>query len=288
MKNRIVIADDDANLRDVLKLRCESLGLHVTLCSNGIDALTTISRDPPALIILDINMPAGDGVSVCKVLASNPNIPPVPVIMLSGRDDEDTIHECEDMGAHYFLKGADVWECLEPRICEILEIPCPSHENSPESSAENECAPKDSERTVLVIDDDLAIGQALTIKLAQYGIRVVHAQSGMQGYWVALKEQPRAIILDFNMPDGRGDYVLGRLKNHTLTRDIPVIVLTGQTRGGKTDFGLKRELDGLGAARFHLKPLNFDKLLVELREYLPLPATPIAEQRQVGAPVAAY
>jgi len=271
-KKRVCIVDDDAGLVSALKIRCEQLGLEVTTIDNGADAVITIARNPPDLVLLDINMPAGDGLSVCRVLAAHANLAPIPIIILSGRSDEETIRRCEALGAHYVLKVGDVWDWLRPRICELLEIEYDTvvMGDGSQPSAQAPTAP--SPPKVLVIDDDPDIGRALKIKLAAYGVEVLQAVNGMQGYWISLKQKPDAIILDFKMPEGRGDYVLGRLKSHSITKDIPVVILTGRTRGGRTDFGLERELMGLGAAKFLTKPLDFDALLAELRMYMTLPS----------------
>ena len=271
-KKRVCIVDDDAGLVSALKIRCEQLGLEVTTIDNGADAVITIARNPPDLVLLDINMPAGDGLSVCRVLAAHANLAPIPIIILSGRSDEETIRRCEALGAHYVLKVGDVWDWLRPRICELLEIEYDTvvMGDGSQPSAQAPTAP--SPPKVLVIDDDPDIGRALKIKLAAYGVEVLQAVNGMQGYWISLKQKPDAIILDFNMSEGRGDYVLGRLKSHSITKDIPVVILTGRTRGGRTDFGLERELMGLGAAKFLTKPLDFDALLAELRMYMTLPS----------------
>jgi len=272
-KKHVCIVDDDAGLVSALKIRCEQLGLEVSTIDNGSDAVITIARNPPDLVLLDINMPAGDGLSVCRVLASHANLAPIPVIILSGRSDEETIRRCEALGAHYVLKVGEVWDWLRPRICELLEIESDTLVSGVESQSLAQTPTESSPPQVLVIDDDLDIGRALKIKLGAYGIEVLHAANGMQGFWIALKQIPDAIILDFNMPEGRGDYVLGRLKSHSLTKDIPVIILTGRTRGGRTDFGLQRELLGMGAVKFLTKPLDFEALLEKLSAYLPAPST---------------
>jgi len=271
-KKRVCIVDDDAGLVSALKIRCEQLGLEVTTLDNGSDAVTTIARNPPDLVLLDINMPAGDGLSVCRVLAAHANLAPIPVIILSGRTDEETIRRCEALGALYVLKVCDVWDWLRPRICEMLEIESDAVVTGDGSQPSAQAPTEPSPPKVLVIDDDPDIGRALKIKLAAYGVEVVRAYNGMQGYWISLKQKPDAIILDFKMPEGRGDYVLGRLKSHSITKDIPVIILTGRTRGGRTDFGLEREMMSLGAAKFLTKPLDFDALLAELRMYMTLPS----------------
>lgn len=130
---------------------------------------------------------------------------------------------------------------------------------------------------VLVIDDDPDISRALKIRLADCGLNVVRAFSGMDGFWTALQERPDVIISDFYMPDAAGNYVLGRLRSHPLTQHIPFIILTGRSVGGQSDCGMERELRTLGADAYFTKPPDFGRIINELARYVPvthpLPAT---------------
>jgi len=76
----------------------------------------------PDLMILDINMPAGNGLSVCEMLATDPGSSAIPVIILTGRNDPDTIRRCHDMLAYYVLKCPDVWRRVEPVVFELMDI----------------------------------------------------------------------------------------------------------------------------------------------------------------------
>ena len=118
---------------------------------------------------------------------------------------------------------------------------------------------------ILCIDDDPEISKVLKLRLEPYGVEVLRAFSGMQGYWMALDCLPVAIICDLAMPDGEGNYINARLKAHPMTKDIPLIVLTGQKNPA-----LKRQLLSCGAAGYLEKPLVLDDLLGELRRYLDL------------------
>jgi len=119
---------------------------------------------------------------------------------------------------------------------------------------------------VLHVDDDRDLSEAMAARFEVYGIKVVRAFDGTGGVRTALSHQASAIILDYEMPNGQGDYVLGRLKDNPITRDIPVIMLTG-----KKDRFLERKLLGIGAARFFNKPVDFNELLDELRQHIDIP-----------------
>ena len=119
---RVLIVDDDSAITEVLTLRCQNLGLSVESASDGLEALTLIVKQPPDLVILDINMPAADGLSVAERLAQDNDLAPLPVIFLTGRSDEETVCRCKEHGAHYVFKDIDAWNQLKPIVCELLDI----------------------------------------------------------------------------------------------------------------------------------------------------------------------
>ena len=126
---------------------------------------------------------------------------------------------------------------------------------------------------VLVIDDDANLLLPLQLRLAPYQIDVRQAQSGMQGYWMALDSRPDVILCDMRMPDGDGSYIVGRLRSHALTRAIPIIIVSGESRPG-----IRRAMLGMGASAYLNKPVVIKQLLDELRRHLKLPDDPIEIQ----------
>lgn len=117
----------------------------------------------------------------------------------------------------------------------------------------------DGQPTVLCVDDDPNVSEAIARRLAAFGIRVLRAYDGLQGCWLAVTEKPDVIILDVAMPNGTGSEILDCLKSNDQTVHTPVIVLTG-----KTDPGLRRQMEKLGAARFLNKPVPLEVLLEEI------------------------
>jgi response regulator RpfG family c-di-GMP phosphodiesterase len=82
--------------------------------------------------------------------------------------------------------------------------------------------------TILCIDDDPQIPEAIGLRLNQYEVNLLSAGHGMHGFWLAMTNRPRLVITDVNMPQGAGDYVVDCLRRNSDTREIPIIVLTGQ------------------------------------------------------------
>jgi DNA-binding response OmpR family regulator len=119
--------------------------------------------------------------------------------------------------------------------------------------------------TILCIDDDPEITDALRIRFRKYDVDVLTAYHGMLGYWLATTEHPDLVITDLRMPQGEGKYVVECLRNNAATCAIPVIVLTGQ-RGAE----LSRELKRLDVEIVLTKPVLFDDLIAAAAKFVPL------------------
>lgn len=85
VKEKIYIADDDANIREGIKIFLESEGYRVAIFENGDLLFAQFCKDPCDLVILDVMMPGSDGFTICAKLRE---ISTVPIIMLTARDTE--------------------------------------------------------------------------------------------------------------------------------------------------------------------------------------------------------
>lgn len=129
-RKTVLIADDDPQLVRALAIRVKNLGLEVLTAFDALTALNEANETVPDLIILDVNMPAGNGLSVCEMLATDPGSSLIPVIILTGRRDKETVRRCHDLLAYYVLKTPNVWAEVEPILHEVLGIEKPLEEAS--------------------------------------------------------------------------------------------------------------------------------------------------------------
>jgi CheY-like chemotaxis protein len=118
----ILIADDDAGLIRLLRMVLEPLAIPIHETYDATSALTMIQRSPPSLVILDINMPGGNGLSACEMLKSDKNMARVPVIILSGLSDEATRNRCKQMGAHFVCKGPEALSEVKRLVVSLLAL----------------------------------------------------------------------------------------------------------------------------------------------------------------------
>ena len=107
----VLLADDDARLRQFLELELGEEGYTVRSCGDGIEALTQIRLEPPDLVILDWMLPDLSGVEVCQRLRATGL--QLPVLMLTGRDAVQDRVQALDAGADdYLVKPFSIEELL--------------------------------------------------------------------------------------------------------------------------------------------------------------------------------
>ena len=100
---RIVVADDDDVLRDLLVLNLEAEGMEVHAAADGAAALQQIAAHKPDLVVLDVMMPIHDGLGVLRAMRQEPLTASIPVVLLTARAASDDIADGWDAGADFYL-----------------------------------------------------------------------------------------------------------------------------------------------------------------------------------------
>jgi CheY-like chemotaxis protein len=121
-QHTILIADDDKGLIRLLTLSLQPLDVKIEEAHDAMYALTVIHKSPPDLVILDVNMPAGNGLSACEMMASDTRLSRLPVIILTGDSSDSTQMRCQRMRAHYVRKGPDAVHAVKSLVCSLLSL----------------------------------------------------------------------------------------------------------------------------------------------------------------------
>jgi CheY-like chemotaxis protein len=112
-KARIMIVDDDPDLRLALSVRLRANNFDTVNVCDGYSALAMALKETPNLIILDLGLPAGDGFAVLKHVKEYPALSCVPIIVLTGRDPGGNKKRSFESGAvAFFQKPADEAELM--------------------------------------------------------------------------------------------------------------------------------------------------------------------------------
>jgi sigma-B regulation protein RsbU (phosphoserine phosphatase) len=118
----ILIVDDNPSGLDILQARLSTQHYDLISATDGEMALTMIENRKPDLILLDVMMPKLDGIEVCKRVKSDPNLPFVPIIMVTARADSRDIVAGLDAGADEYLTKPYNHAALVARVKSMLRI----------------------------------------------------------------------------------------------------------------------------------------------------------------------
>ncbi|HEU0014336.1 MAG TPA: diguanylate cyclase [Longimicrobium sp.] len=119
---RILVVDDIPDNVEILDARLSSRGYIVDTAADGEQALQRIYAEPPHLVLLDVMMPKLDGFEVSRRIKADPELPFIPVILVTARDQpEDIVHGLESGADDYIAKPYNFPE-LEARMRAMLRI----------------------------------------------------------------------------------------------------------------------------------------------------------------------
>ncbi|MBI5653796.1 MAG: response regulator [Chloroflexi bacterium] len=168
----ILVVDDDASIRELLRQELEAQGYRVRQARDGREALAEVKRARPDLIILDVMMPELSGFDVAAVLRNDPETLTIPIVILSVMQDKERGYR---LGVdRYFTKPMDT-QVLVHEIGALL-------------------AQGASHKKVLVVDEDAATVKTLADALQSQGYTVTAAYTGNEGIERAVAEQPDLVI----------------------------------------------------------------------------------------------
>jgi DNA-binding response OmpR family regulator len=102
-KVRILIIEDDADFLFMLRMHLSAAGYEVRVAEDGVAGGRALLEHPPDLIVSDVYMPFLDGFQLLSLIRSDADTATIPVILLSGRCDGDTMAKAVELGAADFL-----------------------------------------------------------------------------------------------------------------------------------------------------------------------------------------
>ncbi|MDZ8095619.1 MAG: PAS domain S-box protein [Nostoc sp. DedQUE05] len=173
-RKTILVVDDDANIRELLRQQLENEGYNVREGKDGMDAIHQIKISRPDLILLDVMMPQINGFDVAAVLKNDPQTADIPIIILS-------IIENKERGYHigidrYLTKPIDTEKLLS-------EIGSLLYQGT-------------SNKKVLVVDKNASALKTLSDVLQTQGYSVIEASDPQECIYKALSAKPDMIIID--------------------------------------------------------------------------------------------
>jgi two-component system, cell cycle response regulator len=261
MARIVIIEDNPANL-ELMSYLLKAFGHSVVSAIDGCEGLEAVRREPPELIICDVQLPKLDGYEVARRLKSDPGLKDIPLIAVTALAMVGDRDKGLRAGFDGYISKPIEPDTFVPELEKFLRAERRGETPAPQPSPAGEC-PHASQRkrdTILVVDDvsinlDLARGI-----LEPHGYRVWTADSVEQGMALVAQATPDLIVSDLEMPGADGFELLRRIKAIPRLEAIPFVLISSSMWGEK-DRELARRL---GAARFFLRPIEPQTLLDEI------------------------
>jgi len=117
---KILIAEDEPDIRDLVAFTLRFAGYEVVTGSNGEEAVLLAKKEFPDLILLDVRMPRMTGYEACKKIKADSSLKDVPIVFLSAKGQESEIQSGMEAGAEEYLLKPFAPDQLTERVRSIL------------------------------------------------------------------------------------------------------------------------------------------------------------------------
>ncbi|MBI2193845.1 MAG: response regulator [Planctomycetes bacterium] len=201
----VLCIDDDPAVHDLLGRMLAKEGIRAVAASTGPAGLQLARQVKPCAITLDVLMPGMDGWAVLKHLKADPELAPIPVIMLTVAEHQNLAFSLNAAG--YLIKPVE-----RERLLGAVR----KHSGSGCRAA------------LLVVEDDRLTREMMAETLERDGWPVQTAENGRVAIECVRRKAPSLILLDLMMPEMDGFQFLEKLRKEEMWRSIPVIVVTGK------------------------------------------------------------
>ncbi|MEK9163470.1 MAG: response regulator [Chloroflexota bacterium] len=117
---KILIAEDERDIRELITFTLRYAGHEVTQAANGEEALTLAKQTIPELILMDVRMPKMTGYEACRHIKADDTLKNIPVVFLSAKGQETEIQTGLEVGATDYILKPFAPDQLIKRVSEIL------------------------------------------------------------------------------------------------------------------------------------------------------------------------
>jgi two-component system cell cycle response regulator len=243
--HRIFVVDDNpVNLKLITRV-LETDGYQVTHAENAEIALEQIRQSPPDLILMDIELPGMDGLTLTRILKADPATTGIPIVALTAYAMKGDAQRARDSGCDGYLTKPINTRTLAEQIRWFLHEPLRTISGSP--------------LRILVVEDQPSDLKLACVVLTCAGYEVAEARSAEEAINAVETSPPGLILLDLKLPGISGLTLIRRLRAAVHTRHTPIVAVTSYP-----DQQTEKEAREAGCNGYFVKPLDVDQMLREI------------------------
>ncbi|MFT7507298.1 MAG: DNA-binding response OmpR family regulator [Acidimicrobiales bacterium] len=118
---KILIAEDDKFLQEIVTERIKRAGFKSTSVSDGAEVMHELVAQQPDLLLLDVQLPNKNGIEILQEIRNTPSVAEIPIILFTNEDSDEVKAKAKEFNAHYFMKALTGGGELTDTITELLE-----------------------------------------------------------------------------------------------------------------------------------------------------------------------
>ena len=248
-KLRVLIVDDSASIRSMLRMLLNSEGYEVAgELGSGEKLLPEIAQLKPHIICLDYNLPGSDGLSLLNSIHAA--YPQVAVVMITGSSTPTLEYDAAEAGAAGFIRKPFSQEQIVNGLRQVAHA---QQLLIVAAKKQNAFKGKPGRARAVIADDSLTIRQLLAAILAHMGVEVVgQACDGRQAVKLVAEHDPDIVCLDLEMPNMNGLEALKAIRSQKPEAKV-IMITTVASRDTVA------RAASAGAKGYILKPFHPDK-----------------------------
>ena len=256
---QILVVDDNASNRRILQEILTNWHMNPTLATSGAEALRMLaerhSRDPFALVLLDVHMPDMDGFAVAERIASDKVLGATKVMLLTSAGLPGDIARCRELGiAGYLTKPIKQSELFDSIVTALAE---PAGDRDPSHDVARQIEPSPQSLRILLAEDN-PVNQVLATRiLEKLGHHVQIVDNGKAAFERTVAEEFDLIVMDVQMPvmDGLEATTAIRETESKTGKHVPILAMTAHAMKGDRERCLSAGMDG-----YVSKPIRVEEL----------------------------
>jgi HAMP domain-containing protein/signal transduction histidine kinase/DNA-binding response OmpR family regulator len=265
-KRLLVIEDSPAEQMSIRELLGDS-DIEIVPAHSGKEALDALKKREYDCAVLDLRLPDMSGFDVLEKMQKDPKTQDTPVVVYTGKELAPEEEErLKRLARKVVVKGVESPERLLDETALFLhrviaDMPAEKQRMLEKLHVSDELL---SEKTVLVVDDDVRNIFALSSVLERRGMEVLPASTGREAISI-LQNRPdvSVVLMDIMMPEMDGYQTMREIRKEAQFRRLPIVALTAKAMKGDREKCLEA-----GASDYLAKPVNTDQLLSTVKMWL--------------------
>jgi PAS domain S-box-containing protein len=269
-ETRVLVVDDNATSRTILKDLLASFGFDATLCASGAEGIAEVRAaaaggSPYSLVLMDWRMPGMNGVEAAQAITTDANLSPHPrIVLVTAYGREEVMQQAKATRLDGFLIKPVNSSVLFDTIMNALGregTPIVQSQRAARADAGDQARVHGSR--VLLVEDN-ATNQEVALEILQAGaVEVAVAENGLEALAAVNEQAFDAVLMDVQMPEMDGLEATRAIRREPRLQAMPIIAMTANAMAGDRERCL-----AAGMNDYLSKPIDPDELFAALARWV--------------------